>query len=264
MRRDVYIQNDAGSWSIVVSEAVDQIIQDNRNQDDQFVQAFSAALFLIEGDDYSVIRIVANESLTDVEAAEWVGRIQWRIKTRDGNILISSGFDPDSLAEWQGEGETGYVKQITVPPGDYQVSFYTYLHSMNGTVWLNYRSYRPEKPFPKLLSWFQQDYPDEPLPTWVVTQLEDDDFPDAPSIAAAVQSGQLAIHHQPVHWIGYLIHLLPFEPEMSLDTPESGWFPTDMGLRVPIKCPLGIPTDCTDDHQVQSDLEWLFRSSIKS
>lgn len=257
MRRDVYIVNDAGSWSVIAAEAVDQIIQDDRNQDEQFVQAFSAALFAIEGDDYSVIRIVANESLTDAEAAEWVGRIQWRINTNDGRILISGGFDPDCLADWQNQGETEYVKQITVPPGNYQVSFYTYLHSMNGAVWLSDRY--ADLPFPKLLPWFQQDYPGEPLPTWAVTLLENKDFPNAPSIAAAIKSGQLPIHHQPVHWVGYLIHLLPFEPEMTLDTPESGWFEPKTGLKVPTKCPLGLPTDCTDDHQVQSTLEWLLR-----
>ncbi len=257
MRRDVYINNDAGSWSIVASEVIDQIIEDNRNQDEKFFQSFSAALFLIEGDDYSVIRIVANESLTDVEAAEWVGRIQCRIKTNDGKILISSGFDPDCLADWQEQGETEYVKEIHVPPGDYHVSFYSYLHSMNGSVWLG--ETLQDSPFPKLLPWFQQNYPGEPLPTWMVTLLEDDDFPDAPSIAAAVKSGQLPIYSQPLHWVGYLIHLLPFEPGMTLDTPESGWFDSRTGIRVPTKCPLGIPTDCTDDNQIKSELEWLLQ-----
>jgi hypothetical protein len=259
MRRDVYIVNDAGSWSVVAAEAVEPIIQDNRTQDEQFVQAFSAALFSIEGDDYSVIRIVANESLAEAEAAEWVGRIQWRINTNDGKILISGGFDPDCLADWQEQGETEYVKQIMLPPGEYQVSFYTYLHSMNGAVWLGDSDISENLRFPKLLPWFQQDYPGEPLPTWVATLLEDEDFPNASSIAAAVKSGQLPIHHHPVHWIGYLIHLLPFEPGIVLDTPELGWFDARTNLRVPPKCPLGIPTDCTDDRQVQSNLDWLLR-----
>lgn len=257
MRRDVYIVNDAGSWSVVAAEAVDQIIQDDRNQDDQFVQAFSAALFGIEGDDYSVIRIVANEPLTETEAAEWVGRIQWRINTTDGKILISGGFDPDCLAEWKEQGETEYVKEITLPSGDYQVSFYTYLHSMNGAVWLG--DFCQDLSFPKLLSWFQQDYPGEPLPTWVATMIDDEDFPGAPSIAAAIKSGQLPIQHQPVHWIGYLVHLVPFAPGMTLDTPESGWFETRRGTRVPDKCPLGITTECTDDRQIQSDLNYLLQ-----
>ncbi|MGI0486451.1 hypothetical protein ACN4EK_13510 [Pantanalinema rosaneae CENA516] len=260
MRRDVYIVNDAGSWSVVAAEAVDQIIQDDRTQDDQFVQNFSVCLIGIEGDDYSVIRIVANESLTETEAAEWVGRIQWRINTTDGRILISGGFDPDCLAAWQDQGETEYVKEITVPPGSYQVSFYTYLHSMNGAVWLS--DFCKDLSVPKLLSWFQQDHPGEPLPTWIVTRLEDEDVPDAPSIAAAIKSGQLSIHHQPVHWIGYLIHLVPFEPGMTLDTPESGWFESRRGVRVPGQCPRGIVTDCTDDRQVQRDLEFLLQSAI--
>ncbi|MBL1175524.1 hypothetical protein [Pantanalinema sp. GBBB05] len=257
MRRDVYIVNDAGGWSVVAAGALDEIIQDDRNQDDQFVQAFSAALFGIEGDDYSVVRIVANEPLTEAETAEWVGRVQWRINTNDGKILISSGFDPDCLAEWQEQGETEYVKEITVPPGDYQVSFYTYLHSMNGAIWLS--DFCKDLPFPKLLPWFQQDHPGEPLPTWAVTMLDDEDFPDAPSISAAIKSGQLAIHHQPVHWIGYLIHVLPFESGMTLDTPEFGWFETRRWVRVPATCPLGIVTDCPDDRQTQRDLDNLLQ-----
>ena len=257
MRRDVYICNDAGSWSVVAAAAVDQIMQTQTDQDDQFAQAYLAALFLIEGDDYSVIRIVANESLTEIEASEWVGRIQWRIQTEDGNLLISSGFDSRCFAEWQDQGETEYVKQITVAPGDYQISFYTYLHSMNGAVWLGESP--DELPFPHLLSWFQQDYPGEPLPTWIVTQLADDDVPNTPSIAAAIQSGQLTIQQHPVHWISYLIHILPFTPGMHLDCPESGWFEARTGLRVPTKCPRGIPTECTEDDQVRSDLAWLLR-----
>lgn len=263
MRKDVYIVNDAGSWSVIAAEAVERIIADDREQDDQFVQAFETALFAIEGDDYSVIRIVTNEPLTAAESAEWIARARWRLKTGDGKLLITGGFDPDCLADWQEAGESDSVKEITVPPGEYQVVFYSYLHSMNGAVWLHGFPQGPS--FPNLLSWFQQDYPGQPLPTWAVTMLEDGDLEDSDladaatnrSIAEAVKSGELPIQQEPVYWVGYLIHLIPFESEMQLDSPEFGWFDPRTGLRRPSKCPLGISTDCTEDRQIQRTLQGL-------
>jgi hypothetical protein len=49
--------NDAGSWSAIAADAAAKIINDNREHDQQFVQAHEVALFAIEGDDSSVMRI---------------------------------------------------------------------------------------------------------------------------------------------------------------------------------------------------------------
>jgi hypothetical protein len=77
------------------------------------------------------------------------------------------------------------------------------------------------------------------------------------SIAEVVKSGELPIQQEPVYWVGYLIHLIPFASEMQLDSPEAGWFDPRTGLRRPIKCPLGISTDCTEDRQIQRTLQGL-------
>jgi hypothetical protein len=256
MRRDVYIINDAGSWSAIAADAVAKIIDNDREHDELFVQAQEAALFAIEGDDYSVMRIVVDEPLTEPEEAEWIARARWRLKVGDGKVLVSGGFDPRCLADWQEHGEIGYVKEIDVPPGDYQVVFYSYLHSMNGAVWLDDGYDGSPSPFPKLLPWFQMDYPGRSLPTWVASMLA---YDEEISIADAVKSGILTIESQPLHWIGYLVHLIPFAVEMELDTPEGGWFDTRVGLRVPVRCPLGISTNCTEDREVQSRLKWLLQ-----
>lgn len=262
MRRDVYVVNDAGSWSVVAADAVTDIIADNREHDETFVNAHQAALFQIEGDDYSVIRVVVAEPLTAVEAAEWVGRVRWQLRVKGDKILVSGGFDPDCLAEWQDGGETEYVKAIEVPPGEYQVTLYSYLHSMNGAVWLS--KFNTTLPLPKLLPWFQKDHPDRPLPTWILSLLDDDDLPadcGYGSISTAIQSGYLAIEHEPLHWIGYLIHVVPVQPNMELDTPDAGWFDCRKGIRIPDRCPLGITTDCTEDHHIAHVLERFIPST---
>lgn len=257
MRRDIYLINDAGSWSVVAADAVAAIVADYREDDEKFVQTHQAALFQIEGDDYSVIRVVVAEPLTAVETAEWVGRTRWRLQVKGDKVLVSGGFDPDCLAEWQEAGEdTDYVKAIEVPAGDYQVTLYSYLHSMNGAVWLS--EFNKTLPLPKLLPWFQKDYPDRPLPTWVVSLLDDEDLPadcQYKSLETAIQSGYLAIEREPLHWIGYLIHIVPFQPGMELDTPEAGWLDCRKGIRIPDRCPLGISTNCTEDNHIASRVE---------
>lgn len=267
MRQDIYVINDAGSWSVVAADAVDAIVADNREHDEHFVEAHQAALFQIEGDDYSVIRVVVAEPLTPAEAAEWVGRTRWRLQVEGDKILVSGGFDPDCLADWQetwqDTGDTEYVKAIEVPAGEYQVTLYSYLHSMNGAVWLS--EFNKTLPLPKLLPWFQTDHPDRPLPTWVVSLLADEDLPadcGYSSIAAAIQSGSLAIEREPLHWIGYLIHLLPFHPDMEVDTPEAGWFDSRLGLRIPDRCPLGIETACTEDNHIARRVERFLQEEL--
>ncbi len=247
MRRDVYIINDAGSWSAIAADAAVKIINDAREHDEQFVESHEAALFAIEGDDSNVIRIVVDEALTEPEQAEWIARARWRLKVADGKVLVSGGFDPDCFADWQEHGETGFVKEIDIPPGDYQIVFYSYLHSMNGAVWLDDGYDGSPSPFPKLLSWFQMDYPGRSLPNWVVSMLA---YDREISISDAVKSGILSIENQPLYWIGYLIHLIPFTADMELDPPEGGWFEPRVGLRVPVRCPLGISTNCSENREV--------------
>jgi hypothetical protein len=262
MRRDVYIVNDGGSFSVVAADAVGRIIEDGREDDELFVNAYEAALFAIEGDDYSVIRVVAGEPLTAAEDAEWVARSRWRIKVGDGKALVCGGFDPDCLAQWQDEGETEYVKEIDVEPGDYQLVFYSYIHSMNGRMWLSdfYESFGGERLLPKLGPWFRKDHPGRALPTWVATELSEENLDEDDEwmpFERAVKSGRVSLEREPLHWIGYLIHLTPFVPGAELDIPEGGWFDPKTGLRSPSPCPLGIATECSEDTEVKRQMARL-------
>lgn len=261
MRKDVYITNDAGSWSVVAADAVERIVDDYRNDDKKFVEAYEAALFAIEGDDSNVVRIVVDEPLTEAEEREWIAVSRWRLKASGGKVLVSGGFDPDCLAEWQTDGETGYVKEIDVPPGDYHLSFYTYLHSMNGAVWQE--DFYGKPLLPKLAPWFRRDHAGRSLPTWLLAQLSDEDLDDNDEwkpIVETIKSGRIVIEREPLHWIGYLFHLMPFLPEMELDKPENAWLDSRDGLRVPATFPLGITTDCTSDTEIESRItSWLDR-----
>ena len=51
MRRDVYIENDSGGFSVLAADAVDAIIEDQRSDDLQFVAGHKAMLLELYGDD---------------------------------------------------------------------------------------------------------------------------------------------------------------------------------------------------------------------
>jgi len=259
MRKDTYLINDGGSWSVVAEDALDRIIEDSRNDDEKFVSAYEAALFAIEGDDYNVVRVVANEPLTESEDREWVARARWRLKTDSGKIIVSGGFDPDCLADLREDGEIEYSEVINVWPGDYQITFYTYLHSMSGVMWLS--DFYGERLLPKPGLWYRRDHGNRPLPSWMAARLSDEDFDEDDEwqpFGESLKSGRIQIEHGPLHWIGYLFHLIPFASDMELDEPEGGWFDSQTGLRVPERFPLGIATDCTKDTEVKSRLAHLF------
>src|SRR6476661_8976129 len=100
MRRDVYIENDSGGFSVLAADAVEAIIEDRRSDDFQFVAGHKAMLLELYGDDSLPVRIVVDEPLTADEEAEWLARASWRIDTSDGHMLVMGGFDPDVLSWW--------------------------------------------------------------------------------------------------------------------------------------------------------------------
>lgn len=263
MRSDIYLYNDGGSWSVVASEAIPAIIADYREHDERFVFDHKAALFGLEGDDYSVIRVVVNEPLTDAEAAEWIARACWRLNVSSSQVVISGGFDPDCLADWLEAGDRQDSHAIDLPPGDYQITLYTYLHSMNGAVWVN--RYDDTPLLPSLSEWFRHDHHTTPVPSWLAAMFAYEDVDPQDEwypIRENVQAGRIAIAPQPLHWIGYLIHLVPFTATTVLDQPGAdGWFDAQTGLRVPAQCPLGIATDCTEDNDIVNKVEWVMGRS---
>jgi hypothetical protein len=91
MRRDVYIENDSGGFSVLAADAVDAIIEDAREDDFRFVKDRKAMLIELYGDDSMPVRIVVDEPLTPDEEAQWLARYTWQIDTSDGRMLVMGG-----------------------------------------------------------------------------------------------------------------------------------------------------------------------------
>jgi hypothetical protein len=76
MRRDVFIENDSGGLSVIAAGAADEIIEDGRENDLQFVERHQALLLKLYGDDSLPVRIVVDEPLmADLKDRQREGRL---------------------------------------------------------------------------------------------------------------------------------------------------------------------------------------------
>jgi hypothetical protein len=248
MRRDVYIENDSGGFSVLAADAVADIIEDQRADDFRFVTSHKVMLLELYGDDSLPVRIVVDEPLRADEEEQWLARASWRIDTTDGQLLVMGGFDPDVLSWWK-EGSNGHVDgrgvgAFTAEPGSWQVDIYAHVGSMNGRHILDESDQRPGAAF-------RRSHPGRPFPLWLAHMLEfsGDDDPGFEAhwrdVRASIRAGQLAVDTDGAHAIGFLVHVTRFSNAVE-DPPESGWFELDRNRRVPALFPIGLASEVTD------------------
>ena len=243
-RRNVYVQNDSGGFSIVPSAAVDRIIEADRNDDLSIVVDHQAILISLYGDDSFPARVLVGGSLTVDEDAEWIARATWKLNVPCGKVLLCGGFDPRALAAWRDHGNDwdGTVQPLEVPPGKYLVDVYTYRQTING------RFLDESWPVP-LGKWFRREHADKPYPAWLVEELFispelDPGHEEFWSTSPDEIRTKISVDDTLEYTIGYLVHLRPWDPGAKLSKlPGDGWFEAESGARVPARCPLGLITE---------------------
>jgi hypothetical protein len=248
MRRDFFIENDSGGFSVIAGDALDAVIEDQRSDDLAFVTSFKALLLELYGDDSMPVRIVVDEPLRPDEEEQWLARASWRIDASDGRLIVMGGFDPDMLSSWKDEtGGTADGRGVAiaeVPAGSLRVDVYAHVGSMNGREILSEAKLKPGAAF-------RRSHPDRPFPLWLANMLdgngdEDPKHEDAwDDVRASIEAGELSVDTETASFIGFLIHVQqnvqsPGEP------PEGGWFPRDVNARVPKTFPIGLATDVAD------------------
>ena len=240
-RRDVYVQNDSGGFSIVPFSALDRIIEDDRNDDLSIVVDHQAILIMLYGDDSFPARVVLGGGLTADEDAEWIARATWKLNVPCGKVLLCGGFDPRLLAAWRDQGNDwdGSVQPLDVPPGNYLVDLYTYRQTISGR-------FLDEKWPTPLGKWFRRDYPGRRFPAWLVEELQvspelDPGHEQVWSKSLEEIRSSIEVDDSIGYTVGYLVHLQPWNAQAKLSKlPVDGWFEPETGERVPARCPLGL------------------------
>src|SRR5262249_22721249 len=169
MRRDFFIANDSGGFSVIAGDALDAIIDDGRSDDMEFVASYKALLLELYGDDSMPVRAVVDEPLAADEEAQWLARASWRIDTDDGRLIVMGGFDPDVMSGWKeetGGARDGYgVGLIETSPGSWRVDVYAHVGSMNGRVILRDAGDKPGGAF-------RRSHGGRAFPLWLAKMLE--------------------------------------------------------------------------------------------
>jgi len=248
MRRDVFIQNDSGGFSVLAAASAAAIIDDSRSDDEQWVRSNQAMLIELYGDDSMPVRIVVDEPLHPDEDAQWLARASWRIDAPDGRLLVMGGFDPDVLSWWLEEHapeEDGQgVALVVTTPGSWRVDVYAHVGSMNGRAILSESGDAPGASF-------RASHPERAFPVWLAKMLDfsgeddpghEDLWKDVPG---SIRDGRLEIDTSSTSAVGFLIHLTPYSGELP-DLPAGGWFDRRAGARVPDVFPLGLPAAVPD------------------
>ncbi|HSF05049.1 MAG TPA: hypothetical protein VLG10_04595 [Methylomirabilota bacterium] len=250
----MYVENDSGGMSILASSVVDRVLADGRANDASFAAAHEAVLVRLEGDDSFIARVVADEPLTAEEQAQWICRIQTRLKVPGGRLLVCGGFDPRSLEEFKMKGPSSTVREVQVPPGEYRVDVYTQLSTMTGRI-------LRERWDEKIGAWFRRDHRGRPFPSWLAGELsrspEDDPGHEKEwgKLKPSVASKKLRVETSPLDWVGYVIHLQASDDKAQLSPTDRGWFATDVGFRRPARFPLGLPAVGAQDPEVRYELQ---------
>jgi len=249
MRRDVYIENDSGGFSVVAADAVDAIIADGRNDDFVFVKDHKALLLELYGDDSLPVRIVVDEPLRADEEAQWLARATWQIDTSDGKMLVMGGFDPDVLSEWKDAARDTHadgrgVGAVSAMPGSWRVDIYAHAGSMNGRAILSETDEKPGTAF-------RRSHAGRAFPLWLAKMLEfsGEDDPGHEElwtdVKGSIEAGKLAVDTGGGDAIGFLVHFTRSTKPLD-DPPEEVWFGRSDNSRVPATFPLGIASDVPD------------------
>jgi hypothetical protein len=248
MRRDVFIANDSGGFSVVAADAVDDIIADARSDDMRFVTGHKALLLELYGDDSMPVRIVVDEPLRPDEEAQWLARASWRLDTSDGRLIVMGGFDPDILSDWKektdGAVDGHGVGVLDAAPGSWRVDVYAHVGSMNGRAIL-------DEAGEKIGRAFRRSHGDRAFPLWLARALElsGDDDPGHEDLwkdlRASMAGGRVQVETDGGDAIGFLIHVTPLTGAIG-EPPESGWFDRTANARVPALFPLGLRSEVPD------------------
>jgi hypothetical protein len=247
MRRDVYIENDSGGFSVLAADAVDAIIDDARADDSRFVATHKAMLLELYGDDSMPVRIVVDEPLSPEEDAQWLARATWQIDAPDGRMLVMGGFDPDVLSWWKNDGGAGDgrgVAEVTAAPGRWRVDIYAHAGSMNGRVMLSEAGEKPGAAF-------RRSHPGRPFPLWLAKMLEfsgedDPGFEELwRDVKGSMDSGKLGVETEGGDAVGFLVHFSPATGSPG-EPPEGVWFGRADHGRVPDTFPVGLVSAVPD------------------
>jgi predicted DNA-binding WGR domain protein len=241
LRKDLYVYNEATGFLITSKRLAAKGWDSAGEEWEKAVCNGDLIPTELYQDDSFVIRVVVGGELSAQESDEWCGRLDWKLRVPDGNLVVCAGSDY-VMEDW--EDEEGYigdhVRHLKIPRGDYKASLYMYLPGVNGAPCLR-AAQGGDEPDP-FGEWFRRTRPNETFPEWLHNECIADPSEDPGHEKEWKKAKKIEDPHE--HYVAFLIHLTPSKTGDRVAMPElnDGWFSTPNQCRVPKKIPLRIPS----------------------
>ncbi len=221
-RIDLELYNEATAFALTSYKFVRSrqqcqcVLEDER----EWERAVKEGRFLpieLRQDDAFVLRFVRGQ-LRAQEQEEWVGRMQGVLDVPDGKLVVTTGMDfLDDPGQIKDEES---ARLITVPPGKYLVTLYSYLCGINGQMDLH-----PPASDEQVLAWFQKARPGHTLPRWLEVWVG--------------ETGLMA----DTAWVDFLVQLEPYQQGAAPALLFKDRMLHATEKRRPEKFPLGLPVE---------------------
>lgn len=253
IRRDLYLDNDATAFVITSQCMGGKGLESISEQWRQAIVAGDLLPVSLWHDDPFVVRVVLGDSLKPQENLEWVGKFSWPLRVPDGRLAIVSGVEFleetfEELDEWQAD----YVCFLDVPPGDYLVTIYAYLNSVNGEAFL--KEATPNDAKEPIGAFFRRTHPGKEFPIWLQKHCVTYPATDPNHVDYWQQAKPLS--RETTQYISFLLHLTSQQIDSDATKREGipdlddGFFWLAFERRKPAYCPQGIEATVELDSSV--------------
>ncbi|HSC28698.1 MAG TPA: WGR domain-containing protein [Vicinamibacterales bacterium] len=244
-RKDLYVYNEATGFVITSKRVGGKGIDGGSERWHKAVRTGDLIPIELTQDDPFFIRVVVGGGLEPQEAEEWVGRLDWKLRVPDGNLVVCGGAEY-VMEEFEGDESeylSEYVRHVKIARGDYRATVYMYFGGVNGRSCLSVAR-DGDEPDP-LGEWFRRTRPDEEFPAWLHNDCVAD--PDEDPGHEETWKRMKEVPDPNENYVDFLLHLTPLEPAVKVTMPpiaeeggESGWFCQPFVCRVPDRIPLGL------------------------
>lgn len=246
LRKDLYVYNEATGLSITSKRIGGKGWDGGGKEWMKGVRDGDLIPIELVQDDPFIMRVVVGGELEPQEADEWVGRLDWKLRVPDGDLVVCGGSEY-IMEEFEDEEDAymaEYLRHMKIPRGDYRASVYMFMGGVNGRACIQ-AARGGDEPDP-LGEWFRRSRPGENFPAWLHNDcvLDPDEDPGHEKEWKKAKK----VEDPNENYVDFLLHLVPLEagakvtlPELSEEGGNAGWFSTPTQCRVPTRIPLGIP-----------------------
>jgi predicted DNA-binding WGR domain protein len=246
LRKDLYVYNEATGFAITSKRLGGKGIDGGSEPWHKAVRNGDLIPIELRQDDPFFIRVVVGGELESQEVEEWVGRLDWKLRVPDGNLVVCGGAEY-VMEQFEGDGSdymSEYVRHLKIPRGEYRATVYMYFSGVNGRSCFEVAR-EGDEPDP-LGEWFRRTRPNEDFPAWLHNECVLD--PDEDPGHEKEWKNLKEVDDPNRNYIDFLLHLTPLEPDAKVAMPaiseeggENGWFCQPFACRVPDRIPLGLP-----------------------